>query len=63
MTRPIVADISAAALRHNVAVVREYAPHAQIMAAVKANAYGHAVTLCAPALAEAGVDACAVASL
>ena len=63
MTRPIVADISAAALRHNVAVVREHAPRAQIMAAVKANAYGHAVTLCAPVLAEAGVDAFAVASL
>lgn len=63
MTRPMVAEISATALRHNVAVVRQRAPHARIMAAVKANAYGHDVTLCAPVLAEAGVDAFAVASL
>ncbi|MCK9189295.1 alanine racemase [Acidithiobacillus sp.] len=63
MTRPVVAHISAAALRHNMAVVRQHAPHAQIMAAVKANAYGHDVALCAPVLAEAGVDAFAVASL
>ncbi|WP_298171081.1 alanine racemase [Acidithiobacillus sp.] len=63
MTRPIVANISVAALRHNVSVVRQHAPHAQIMAAIKANAYGHDVALCAPVLAEAGVDAFAVASL
>ncbi|MHB1320170.1 MAG: alanine racemase [Acidithiobacillus ferrivorans] len=63
MTRPIVANISAAALRHNLSVVRQHAPHAHIMAAVKANAYGHDVALCAPVLAEAGVDAFAVATL
>ncbi|OYV74522.1 MAG: hypothetical protein B7Z70_11805, partial [Acidithiobacillus ferrivorans] len=51
MTRPVVAHISAAALRHNMAVVRQHAPRAQIMAAVKANAYGHDVALCAPVLA------------
>ena len=33
--------IDAAALRHNLAVVRRLAPRSRIVAAVKANAYGH----------------------
>jgi len=63
MTRPIIAEISAPALRHNLASARRHAPRSLIMAAVKANAYGHNIRLCAPVLAAAGVDAFAVASL
>lgn len=39
--RPIAAHISLAALRHNLQQVKRYAPQAQIMSVVKANAYGH----------------------
>ncbi|MBU2758729.1 alanine racemase [Acidithiobacillus sulfurivorans] len=63
MTRPIFAEISPSALCHNLQVARNHAPQARIMAAVKANAYGHDVRVCAPVLASAGVDAFAVASL
>ncbi|WP_414040134.1 alanine racemase [Acidithiobacillus sp. M4-SHS-6] len=63
MTRPIVAEISRSALVHNLRVAQAHAPRSRIMAAVKANAYGHDVQLCAPVLAAAGVDAFAVASL
>ncbi|WP_123103639.1 alanine racemase [Acidithiobacillus sulfuriphilus] len=63
MSRPIVAQISASALHHNVGVVRARAPGCRIMAVVKADAYGHGAALCAPVLGEAGVDAFAVASL
>jgi alanine racemase len=37
----IRAEVSAAALRANLARVREIAPHSRVMAVVKANAYGH----------------------
>src|SRR5690606_35659426 len=47
MSRPITATISIAALRHNLARVRELAPAARIWAVVKANAYGHGI---APAM-------------
>lgn len=39
--RPISATISHSALAHNLAVVKQYAPHSKIMAVVKANGYGH----------------------
>lgn len=39
--RPIQATISQRALRHNLAVVKQYAPQAKVMAVVKANGYGH----------------------
>ena len=39
--RPIVATVSRSALQHNLAVVKQHAPHSKIMAVVKANAYGH----------------------
>ena len=39
--RPIVAHISEAALAHNLAQVRRYAPQSKVIAVVKANAYGH----------------------
>lgn len=39
--RPIVATISKSALQHNLAVVKQHAPHSKVMAVVKANGYGH----------------------
>ncbi|MEU4730744.1 alanine racemase [Streptomyces sp. NPDC023588] len=43
------------ALRHNVQVIREHAGDAQLMAVVKANAYGHGLLRCARTFREAGV--------
>ena len=61
MSRATGALIDIGALRHNLKRVRELAPHSRVMAVVKANAYGHGLTLTAQALADA--DAFAVASL
>ena len=49
---PLV-TVDAAALRNNLAVVRRFAPTARVIAAVKANAYGHGLVLAARALADA----------
>jgi alanine racemase len=43
MPRPIQATIHTAALRHNIARVRQAAPDAKLWAVVKANAYGHGI--------------------
>jgi alanine racemase len=43
MPRPLQATVHTAALRHNLARVREAAPDAQVWAVVKANAYGHGI--------------------
>ncbi len=40
-SRPIHARINKAALLHNYGLVRQHAPHSNIWAVVKANAYGH----------------------
>ena len=48
-----VVTVDAAALRNNLAVVRRFAPGARIIAAVKANAYGHGLVQAARALADA----------
>lgn len=61
MTRPLYAHIDADALQHNLAVARNHAGNARIMAVVKANAYGHGLTRVAQALWAA--DGFAVASL
>jgi alanine racemase len=45
--------VDAAALRNNLAVVRRFAPGARVIAAVKANAYGHGLVCAARALADA----------
>jgi alanine racemase len=45
--------IDASALRNNLAVVRRYAPRSQVLAAVKANAYGHGLICAARALSAA----------
>ncbi|QIZ77794.1 alanine racemase [Ferrimonas lipolytica] len=38
-----IAQISRSALKHNIARLRQVAPHSKIMAVLKANAYGHGV--------------------
>jgi alanine racemase len=54
-----VVTVDAAALRNNLAVVRRFAPSARVIAAVKANGYGHGLVHAARALA--GADAFGVA--
>ncbi len=51
--RPILATISSQALQHNLAVVKQHATTAKVMAVVKANAYGHGLIDVAHALYEA----------
>ncbi len=51
--RPIKALISSAALRHNLGVVRRYAPDSRVFAVIKANAYGHGLLRAARALDSA----------
>ena len=43
MSRPIRAVIHLSALRHNLAVARNMMPDSQLLAVVKANAYGHGI--------------------
>lgn len=58
----VTATIDLAAIRHNLAQVRRYAPHSRIMAAIKADAYGHGAVPVARALGD-HVDSFAVACL
>lgn len=51
--RPIQATISTSALQHNLAVVRQHAKTAKVMAVVKANGYGHGLIHVAHALNSA----------
>jgi len=53
MSRPILATIDRAALRHNLAVVRRCAPDSRVLAVIKANGYGHGLMRAARALADA----------
>ncbi|MGE5288381.1 MAG: alanine racemase [Micromonosporaceae bacterium] len=53
---PAQAVVDLAAVRHNVAVLREKAAGAQLMAVVKADAYGHGMVPCATAAIDAGAD-------
>ncbi len=62
MARPNQARLDLRALRHNVSVARQLAPHSKVMAVVKANAYGHGAVTIAGAL-QALVDALAVACI
>ena len=50
MARPLFAQINLAAMRENLARVRALAPGAQVLAVVKANAYGHGLARVLPAL-------------
>jgi alanine racemase len=53
LSRQLVAQINLAALRHNLDHARQYAQGAQVMAIVKADAYGHGLLRVLPALGEA----------
>ena len=59
MTPLVSATIDGGALRHNLQVVRQWAPKSRVMAVIKANAYGHGLVAVARALESA--DAFAVA--
>jgi alanine racemase len=59
MTPRVIATVDLAALRHNLNVVRSLAPKSRIMAAVKADAYGHGAIAVARALADANAFAVA----
>lgn len=61
MTRPVRARVDAAALRHNLSRARALAPGSQVMAVVKADAYGHGLVWAAQQLRQA--DAFAVAGV
>jgi len=53
MSRPLVAQLNLSALRENLAKARERAAGAQLLAVVKANAYGHGLRRVLPALGNA----------
>ncbi len=53
MPRPLRATVDLSALRHNLGVARRHAPHARIMAVIKANGYGHGMLRVARALEAA----------
>ncbi len=53
MARPLYAQLSLPALRANLARARVLAPDTQIIAVVKADAYGHGLMRALPALADA----------
>lgn len=56
-TRPIWAEISAARLRDNFHALQAAAgPEVEVLAVIKADAYGHGATECAPVLAGAGAQ-------
>jgi alanine racemase len=59
VTPLVSATVDSAALRHNLSVVRKWAPQSRVMAVIKANAYGHGLVTVARALDSA--DAFAVA--
>ncbi|MDR0587863.1 MAG: alanine racemase [Burkholderiales bacterium] len=53
MSRQTIAQINLSAFRHNLRCVRTQAPSAQVLAVVKANAYGHGLMNILPALNDA----------
>ena len=59
----VTARIDLQAVRHNLQVVRSFAPKSRVMAAIKADGYGHGAVAVARALEAANVDAFAVACL
>src|SRR5215813_8318508 len=55
--RPTWAEVDLAALAHNFHIIRErVGSDVKVLAAVKANAYGHGAVECARRLAKEGVD-------
>lgn len=59
----VTATVDLSAIQHNLRQVRRLAPSSRVMAAVKADAYGHGAVPVARALDEAGVDTLAVACM
>ncbi len=59
----VTATVNLSAVQHNLRQVRKLAPSSRVMAAVKADAYGHGAVPVARALDEAGVDTLAVACM
>lgn len=53
MSRPISATIDLGALSNNLQLARRHAPHARVLAVIKANAYGHGLLRAARALRSA----------
>jgi alanine racemase len=53
VTPMVSARIDSAALRHNLSLVRKWAPQSRVMAVIKANAYGHGLVAVARALESA----------
>jgi alanine racemase len=60
---PAAAVVDLAAIRHNVARLREHAGGAELMAVVKADAYGHGLVPCARAALAGGASWLGVAQL
>jgi alanine racemase len=62
--RPCWAEIRIRALEENMRFLASLAaPHAELLAMVKANAYGHSLALCAPAAVRAGAGWLGVTSV
>jgi alanine racemase len=53
MSRPLIAQVNLSALRANLAKARERVADAQLLAVVKADAYGHGLMRVLPALSDA----------
>jgi alanine racemase len=63
-TRPCWVEISTRAFEENYRFLAALAaPHAELLAIVKANAYGHSLSLCAPAAVRAGAQWLGVTSV
>jgi alanine racemase len=63
-TRPCWVEIRAQSLEHNYRFLQSLAPpDVELLAIVKADAYGHSLALCAPALVRAGAQSIAVTSV
>ncbi|MBI3318130.1 MAG: alanine racemase [Candidatus Omnitrophica bacterium] len=61
---PVWIEVDLSAIQHNLREVRQFVgPKVQILAVVKANAYGHGLAPVAEALVEAGADLLGVASV
>ncbi len=54
------AEIDLSAIRHNVRVLKQRAANTDLMAVVKADAYGHGAVEISRAALEAGADSLAV---
>ncbi|MFC4535127.1 alanine racemase [Sphaerisporangium dianthi] len=56
LVTPAQARVDLSAIAHNIAVLRGHAPAAEVMAVVKADAYGHGLVPCARAALAAGAS-------